>query len=319
MKKNTFLKFYLSTLFIVFSTVLYAQVGIDTSDPKTQLDVNGAISLREGSALVLTNGNNNNISLGTTAFSFYRITGPTSDFNIGSMVPITGADGQIITLENTTSNAMTIRHNAGGVGVNRVYCPGGRNLVLTGQYTTVTLQYNASQTRWLVTNYADNRYGDNIQTVKGTTNTTIYAYLDTVSFTDMNSMTITFTPNHSTVYLSFSAAGYVSPLINNTAATTNQTAVYFRVRNGSTTLGHTISVASDYDFDDIFGEAVLTAWNAHFTMFPVTVTPGVSTTLKIQWRADTTLGNFSPSTTNPIVYCTPATDAFSHRSLTIFD
>lgn len=321
MEKKYFIKTFLTTCFIaiLFCFSSYAQVGIGNTNPTTQLDIDGAISLREGGVLTLVNGNNNNVNLGATPYSFYRITGPTAAFNIRTIIPSTNADGQIVILENTTNNTMTLRHNNGGSSARRMYCPGGENLILVSQYATVTLMYNASQSRWIATDYSDTRYGSNIQSVKGTTDILIYSSIDTAPFVTMTDMTITFTPNHSTVYISFSSSGWISPVINTTAVTTNQTGVYFKLLHDATTVGHSTSVAGDYDFDDIFGDGILTGWNAHFTMFPITVTPGVSTTISVQWRSDTFLGNFSPSTVNPIVFCNPASDTFSHRSLTILD
>src|SRR5690606_10644752 len=55
-----------------------------------------------------------------------------------------------------------------------------------------------------------------------------------------------------------------------------------------------------------------TAWNAGFTMYPVSVTPGTPTTISIRWLRD---GNFPNVLRNNV-----ATDADrSHRNLTILD
>lgn len=148
--KNTVFLFTL----LAFS-MSYAQVGIGTTNPSTQLDVEGAVSLREGGAITLVNGTNNNIVLPLTAgtvYSNYRITGPTGFFTIRSIVPATAADGQIVTLQNTTTQVMILEHNVGGPGANRIFIPGEEDLVLTGRYSSVTLMYSDNQNRWIVQN-----------------------------------------------------------------------------------------------------------------------------------------------------------------------
>ena len=54
------------------------------------------------------------------------------------------------------------------------------------------------------------------------------------------------------------------------------------------------------------------AWNANIAMFPITVTPGQSTTLKIQWARD---GVFPTALLNSVNTMPNS----SHRSFTIFD
>jgi hypothetical protein len=190
----------------LFTSVMQAQVGIGNTDPKTAIDVTGALSLRQGTAINLANGVNNNISLGTNPSSFYRITGPTAAFSISGIIPVTTADGQVITLENTTAQNFTITHDAVSTAANRIYCPGNTNFNLSGQYSTITLTYNASQTRWIVIGSTDNPYGKNIQSVVGTTNTNI----NTDIFTNMPQMSITFTPKHDVVFVNFGASGDVN-------------------------------------------------------------------------------------------------------------
>jgi hypothetical protein len=287
----------------LFTTVMQAQVGIGNTDPKTSLDITGALSLRQGTAINLANGANNNITLGTNPSSFYRITGPTAAFNISGIIPISAADGQIITLENTTAQNFTIVHNATSTAANRIFCPGSTNLNLSGQYSTITLTYNASQTRWIIIGTTDNPYGKNIQSIVGTTNTNI----NTNVFTDMEDMTITFTPKHNVVYVSFGASGDI-----NTTDAWQQGYVEFKLFRDATSVAGTVSLGTDYDYDGT-NNYLVTAWNAHFSMYPVTVTPGVPTTIKIQWMRD-------GISMGAAARCRPAADPdYSHRNLTIFD
>lgn len=144
--------FRLTTLTILlFSTVAVAQVGINTTEPSTVLDVDGALSLREApQPLTLESGLNRRVELGAIPYSQYLIEGPSASFSISSIVPVgTQADGQILRLINTTPHNMTIRQG-GGIGSSslEILCPGGTNLVLGGVNSSVTLQYSKGLSRW---------------------------------------------------------------------------------------------------------------------------------------------------------------------------
>lgn len=224
---------------LFFSVFAYGQVGINTTEPKTMLDVNGGVSFRESPvALNLSNGNNNNIDIGSTPYSFYRITGPTNAFNISGIIPLSGSNGQLLTLVNTTSHSMTLVHDDTSTSINRIFTPGGRNLVLTGINSTVTLQYNASLSRWIVQSYSDaGAYGRNVYHVLGTTDIST----NTDTYSNMDDMSITFTPKHSVVYLNFSASGNMEKGVNNDS----QGYASFRIRRDATTIAGTTVNATD--------------------------------------------------------------------------
>lgn len=150
MKTTLFIQIVLISM---FSVAAYGQVGINTTDPTTTLDVNGSLSLRAGT-LSMTNGNNNNIDLGDSPLSVYRIEGPTNSFKVSGLMPVESADGQMITLINTTEEIMTIRHNTASTPDQRILCPGADDIVLEGQFATVTLIYSAVDSRWFVTNFS---------------------------------------------------------------------------------------------------------------------------------------------------------------------
>ena len=153
---------YIRILFIVsvFSLIginSVAQVGIETENPKNFLDVNGAISLRE-SELILTEGIYNvDIKLADFPYSLYRITGPTSIFGISGVIPITGADGQILILQNTTNAIMLITHeNTFSNAENRILVAEEKDFYVRGKDASITLQYSASQNRWILLNKLNN-------------------------------------------------------------------------------------------------------------------------------------------------------------------
>jgi len=255
-------------LFLGFNT-LNAQVGIGTLDPKTQLDVDGAISLREGTALGMATGNNNNVGLTAVPNSFYRITGPVGAFRIGSITPLTDADGQVVTLENTTTQTMTLRHNAGGLGTSRIYCPGGRDLVINGQYSTVTLMYNITQQRWIITNYTNDP-----TPVDSVTLAADYSLTATGAFSDVSAMSLTFVARETSVLVTLSGSGDANVIL---AAGIADFRV-FNVTSGASFGGTHEKLTT---FDDIFG-VVSSAWSISFTKPLTGLTVGNSYTLKVQ-------------------------------------
>lgn len=145
---------YIIIMIIIMSSTAHAQVGVETSDPKTTLDVNAALSLRDGGLLTLVNGENNNaIDLGASPFSFYRITGPTLSFDVGGILPVNVPDGQMVTLQNTTDQIMTIvNYSANAAGPSRIAVPNGKDLMVRGKYACVTFQYSKGNNKWYLLN-----------------------------------------------------------------------------------------------------------------------------------------------------------------------
>lgn len=307
MKNLTPLKFLQCFIVMLLGTVALGQVGISTTDPKTTLDINGSMSLRDGGVLNMNNGSNDDVDLGSTPHSVYRISGPSANFTITGIDPLTGADGQMVTLVNTTDELMTIAHNSTSTATSQILCPGAQNLVITGQYSTVTLIYNASASRWYVTDYVSKRYGDNMQYAIGTTDIST----SSTTFVDMADMSITFTPNHPVVFVTFGASGNMDL----TGSSPYAAYGHFRLVNvtaGNTTVAATATLTTDFDFDDVTGLRIGTSWNASINQFPVNVTPGQSTTLKIQWLRN---GLFATDLQN---WVSTLSDA-SHRNMTILD
>jgi hypothetical protein len=122
-------------------------IGAGTTPNNVLLDVNGSLALREGTALALASGENNNIALG--AFSFFRITGPTAAFSINGLTG--GVDGRIVTLYNTTTQVMTVSNeDLLSTDVNRIYTMTAADIVTPAGPNVVILQYNATNKRWIV-------------------------------------------------------------------------------------------------------------------------------------------------------------------------
>lgn len=281
---------------------LVAQIGINTDNPQTTLDINGDLALNAGS-LVLNNGNND---IAADEYSLFNISGPTADFIINTIEPLTDVDGQIITLVNTTNYKMTLAHNV-GAGPNSIYCTSGSDLVIKGVYSTITLQYIKSSERWLAVKYGDG--GASKKTILSSVGL-LDASTDSSDFSDMMDMGISFTPKSPVVYVNVSMSGHMGLLGSDGKAA--QGYGDFRLVK---TVGGTTSVVAGFTTlatDSDYRTSSLTAWNARVAMYPVFVTPGQATTLQVEWRRD----GHNPG----ILYC--RTEFFrnnSHRSITVIE
>ena len=145
-------------------------------------------------------------------------------------------------------------------------------------------------------NFAENTFGTNNQGVIGTTDIS----LTSTSFVDISQMTITFTPIHSTIYVFFTFAAYCDPSYY------PMEYVDLRILRNGVVVGGSNALAQDSDYPDL-----VTSFNGAMSL-AVPVTPGTSTTIKVQWRIEGIY--LSP------VYCYPASAPdYAHRSLIIID
>lgn len=100
--------------------------------------------------LTLANGANRNITLGN--IDHQRISGPTQAFSVESLAG--GVDGREVTLLNASSQQMTITHwDASSPAANRIACRNGANVVLAGQWGSVTLRYDGIDALWYVKSF----------------------------------------------------------------------------------------------------------------------------------------------------------------------
>lgn len=102
------------------------------------------------SNVVLSNGANNNITLGN---GFGNITGPTAAFSISGFAP--QLDGQQVYFEYAGAQQMTLVHNAVSAVGARLFCPTGADIVLAappaGGFHYLKLMYSSRVGGWLVT------------------------------------------------------------------------------------------------------------------------------------------------------------------------
>ena len=120
-------------------------LGIGTTAPKVKADVNGDFGYRQNT-FAASNGSNNDINVGT--YSFIRISSPTAVFTITGIA--NGFDGKIVTIYNSTSFNMTIANNSGSSSAaNQIITLTGADISTAGA-GSVTLQYSAADTKWIV-------------------------------------------------------------------------------------------------------------------------------------------------------------------------
>lgn len=111
----------------------------------SKLDINGDLALREGTAMTVATGSNALTLVGEN--SHYRLTGAAGAFNINTIAG--GNDGQLLTLINATGQTMTLNNNN---AANGILTGNGVNMVSNGTgNSSVTMIYNATLARWIVT------------------------------------------------------------------------------------------------------------------------------------------------------------------------
>jgi len=136
----------------------------------------------------------------------------------------------------------------------------------------------------------------NLLSVVGTTDISIAANAGGNGFVLMDEMTITFTPNHSPVMVSFTAGGTY------TNSNYDDHSIWFEIRRDGVAVR---------EFDT--GTSVnWNVWEIGLS-YPVDVTVGASTTISIHW--DAARGS-APNTT---INCIPASVTYSARALQIWD
>lgn len=133
----------------LFSVVAFSSaqnnVGIGTSSPMAKLDIKGDLIL-ESKVLVLPEGVNYQLDLNTAKYNHYKLTGPTSNFQIAGIAG--AAHDRIVSLYNRTGVSMEIYND----DINTL--PEDRILTGTGGIFAVynggnvVLKYDTTMTKW---------------------------------------------------------------------------------------------------------------------------------------------------------------------------
>jgi hypothetical protein len=145
MKKNLLL----TALFAAaaFQFPIAQNVGIGTLTPQARLDINGDIIIRS-MPLLVTNGVNAAVDINTVRFSNYKITGPTANFTIAGIAA--GVDGRMVTFNNKTSFTMQVTNeDVAAAAASRISTGTGAAVDINAG-GSITLQYDADLSRWIV-------------------------------------------------------------------------------------------------------------------------------------------------------------------------
>ncbi|MBS1612447.1 MAG: collagen-like protein [Bacteroidetes bacterium] len=293
-------------------------VGIGTTSPGALLHVNGSSIIANGNVThYVAHGNNarqtlpaaNNGASSGEANLVWWVSEPgmtwtgagiaRNMYNTTNWPRInTNLSGQMIRFDEGTGIIFTTESSAGA-----------RNnpLVLGGNSVTASSLSGSGN----VPVYADNNGtlykgtpvsgGTTIRSVKQTANISTAS----ATFSDMGALTLTFTPTKSTVYVFFSAGVEIS--------TFGMGIGTFRILKDGVSVGATKCLLQDYD-EDYYGNVYqVVGGNAAINGIPVAVTPGVATTIKMQWRHSGFVSGTS-------LWCYPATYPDAHHGvLTIME
>ena len=124
------------------------KVGVMNTNPRTKFDVNGDVAWRSANLTLATGVTNHNINLETSKFSYYRVQGPTGAFTITGFHG--GTDGRLATLYNTTAYQMTLANQNGlSLATYRIITGTAADIIVNAG-GAATLQYNATDGRWIV-------------------------------------------------------------------------------------------------------------------------------------------------------------------------
>ncbi len=128
--------------------------GFGTITPNSEVDINGDLALREGININVVAGVNNLTLVGE--FSHYRLIGASGPFTVNTIAG--GNDGQLLTFINAATQIMTINNNN---AANGILTGTGVNMVSNGtDNSSVTMIYNATLGRWVVTSSSGMLTGD---------------------------------------------------------------------------------------------------------------------------------------------------------------
>ncbi len=150
-------------------------------------------------------------------------------------------------------------------------------------------------------------YGTNVQSAQLNT---ILTHTSPGAWQDI--LTITFTPKHSAVFV---FASFSARLTDNSGlAQTGQAIVIGRITVNGTQVARAAAIITDFDYDDVSGWSMVTSGEVAFAGVPVSVTPGSSVTIKLQWDI-----YVSWATSPWRVEINPTSATGDHAVLTIFD
>lgn len=140
--------FALIAAILLFWNSLYSQnVGINNANPEAALDVIGDVIFRTN-PITAADGINYSFDILTIRSNYYRVTGPTADFTIASL--LAGVDGRVITLFNRSGFSMQLNNEDAGSSLTEQIVTGTNADLVIVNKGIVTLQYDGDEQKWIV-------------------------------------------------------------------------------------------------------------------------------------------------------------------------
>lgn len=238
-------KILYSIVTLIFYSLVFGQVGINTSDPKTTLDINGSLANRQSIVSIASNA----VTITTPNMSQYRITGTaTADFTI--TVGAASIDGQRLVIFNDTTGGYTGKLNniniSNGFAVEFIYSNGAWrstafNSSIVSVYTSqVKIPPHASATGGIAdfSNHSNLAYdGNNWYVISKTSTpassgnpakmTIVYEYQGTPF--SLNNLYPIYTAGNNTSYPDTFLVNFID--ISNSTGKTRMTVVVIRMDN----------------------------------------------------------------------------------------
>lgn len=126
-------------------------VGIGTTSPKAELDIEGSFAYRQRTYSITGTGPYNNIDFGGSNNRSYVRVGGTNVASSTWTGFVGGVDGKLLTITNATAENMVFSNNSiNSSAGNRIMTVDGNSLVVTPG-ATVTLIYSIADLAWRVT------------------------------------------------------------------------------------------------------------------------------------------------------------------------
>lgn len=122
-------------------------VGINTATPEAALDINGDVIFRT-SPLFVPDGITQSLDINSVRFSYYRLSGPTADFSIGSLTA--GIDGRLISFFNQTGFTLTLINEDVNALPEEMIVTGTNTDITIINKGMITLQYDGTELKWIV-------------------------------------------------------------------------------------------------------------------------------------------------------------------------
>lgn len=142
------MRYILSPIFFLVCSVSFAQnVGINTTTPQAALDINGDIIIRPA-ALTVSDGVTIALDVNSSRFSYYRVSGPTSNFTIAGISA--AVDGRMITLFNRSSFTMQLNNEDPSAAPDDRIITGTNTDLTIIHRGMVSLVYDGGEQKWVV-------------------------------------------------------------------------------------------------------------------------------------------------------------------------